>query len=115
MVQWLYIIHLHAEDVLLDVVREGLELVTSVHGRWDREHYKIISEDRKLMSYMVHTFVQLLQGQSFGFGQKQQDQDKSYHIPARVPAERALRRESLEQSRESDGDDKVEEPQQSRR
>ena len=81
---------LHEEDVLFDVVGQGLELVRRVDVRRHREH-----------------LVGLLQRERLRLRHEEQDEDEPDDVPRRVPPERALWLECAEQSRERDCDDEV--------
>lgn len=67
---------------------------------------------------MIHMFpcrnrkdlIQLLQGQRLRLGQTEIGKDPAGEVPGRVPAERALRGERLDERRPCQGDDKVEAP-----
>lgn len=82
--------HVHAEDVLLDVVRERLDLVRRVlscrHGEY---------------------LVEFFERERFRLGDEQQDGEEPEHVPAGVPAEGTLRRERAEQTREGDRNNEV--------
>lgn len=90
LIQWLHVLDLHPEDILLDVSRERLDLVRRVRVRRDGEH-----------------LVEFFEGERFGFGDEEENENEAHDVPGGVPPEGALGLERSEETGEGDGDDEV--------
>lgn len=90
LIQWLHVLDLHSEDILLDVSRERLDLVRRVCVRRDGEH-----------------LVEFFEGERFGFGDEEENENEAHDVPGGVPPEGTLRFERSKETGEGDGDDEV--------
>ena len=82
--------HVHAEDVLLDVVWQRLDLVRCMFGCRYGEH-----------------LVELFEREGFRLGDEEQDGEEPEHVPPSIPAEGTLGRERAQQTREGDRNNEV--------
>ena len=82
--------HVHAEDMLLDVVWQRLDLVRRMFGCRYGEH-----------------LVELFEREGFRLGDEEQDGEEPDNVPRGVPPEGTLRLERAEQTRESDCNNEV--------
>lgn len=83
-------LHVHPEDMLLDVVRKRLDLVRRVYMRGHRED-----------------LIQFFKRKALGLGDEQENQEEADGVPPCVPPEGTLRLEGAQHTWEGDGDDEV--------